>query len=234
MDDSPLAETARRNRESNIRASWSTTVWACGARQLLARDVTPLRLARVPRREHAGAGPASLSRGLDQGAARGEFGPQGPPRCLTAGIGPREPTLGRCRDHCGWSRTTISRISLWCRELCHLCRPAATERDFLVAAGLGIVSGRWVSRVCSSKALAETYGSPMSCRVEVFVRSGHTIDLALEDGEDRAFAHALREAWASPETIGFTHLALGENAVILASEVVGYRLHGTLLKSSTL
>ena len=74
----------------------------------------------------------------------------------------------------------------------------------------------------------------MTCRVEVFVRSGHTIDLALEDGEDRTFAHALREAWASPEAIGFTHLALGGNAVILASEVVGYRLHGTLLKSSTL
>ncbi len=45
-----------------------------------ARDVTPLRLARVPKMEHAGAGPASLSRGLDQGAARGEFGPRGPPR----------------------------------------------------------------------------------------------------------------------------------------------------------
>ena len=74
----------------------------------------------------------------------------------------------------------------------------------------------------------------MTCRVEVFVRSGHTIDLALEDGEDRAFAHALREAWASPEAIGFTQLALGANAVILASEVVGYRLHGKLLKSSTL
>jgi hypothetical protein len=31
-------------------------------------------------------GSASLSRGLDQGAARGEFGPQGPPRSLTAGM----------------------------------------------------------------------------------------------------------------------------------------------------
>ena len=54
--------------------------------QLLARDVTPLRLAQMPRREHAGVGSASLSRGLDQGAARGEFGPQGPPRSLTAGM----------------------------------------------------------------------------------------------------------------------------------------------------
>jgi hypothetical protein len=71
----------------------------------------------------------------------------------------------------------------------------------------------------------------MTCRVEVFVRSGHTIDLALEDGEDRTFA---QEAWASPEAIEFTHLALGANAVILASEVVGYRFHGTLPKSSTL
>ena len=74
----------------------------------------------------------------------------------------------------------------------------------------------------------------MTCRVEVFVRSGHTIDLALEDGEDRIFADALHEAWVSPDAIAFKHLALGRNAVILASEVVGYRLHGTLLKSSTL
>jgi hypothetical protein len=112
-----------------------------------------------------------------------------------------------------------------------LPRPSST----VWAAGAGaILSGRWVSCICSSKALAETYASPMTCRIEVFVRSGHTIDLALEDGEDRTFAHALREAWASPEAIGFTHLALGANAVILASEVVGYRLHGKLLKSSTL
>src|SRR5688572_1769746 len=52
----------------------------CSSAATRARDVTPLRLARVPRMEHAGAGPASLSRGLDQGAARGEFGPRGPPR----------------------------------------------------------------------------------------------------------------------------------------------------------
>lgn len=74
----------------------------------------------------------------------------------------------------------------------------------------------------------------MTCRVEVFVRSGHTIDLALEDGEDRVFANALHEAWASPDTIRFKHLALGENAVILASEVVGYRLHGPMLNNSAL
>ena len=74
----------------------------------------------------------------------------------------------------------------------------------------------------------------MTCRIEVFVRSGHTIDLVLEDGEDRIFALALHEAWTSPEAIGLTHLALGENAVILASEVVGYRLHGTVRRSSTL
>jgi hypothetical protein len=52
----------------------------CSSAATRARDVTPLRLARVPKMEHAGAGPASLSRGLDQGAARGEFGPRGPPR----------------------------------------------------------------------------------------------------------------------------------------------------------
>jgi hypothetical protein len=52
----------------------------------------------------------------------------------------------------------------------------------------------------------------MTCRIEVFVRSGHTIDLSLEDGEDRVFTDALHEAWASPEAIGFTQLALGENA----------------------
>ena len=55
----------------------------------------------------------------------------------------------------------------------------------------------------------------MTCRIEVFVRSGHTIDLALEDGEDREFTTALHQAWASPESIGeFTCLALGENAVV--------------------
>jgi hypothetical protein len=34
--------------------------------------------------------------------------------------------------------------------------------------------------------------------------SGHTIDLSLEDGEDRVCTAALHEAWASPEAIGFT------------------------------
>ncbi|MHA6794363.1 hypothetical protein ACVGVM_12765 [Pseudonocardia bannensis] len=72
----------------------------------------------------------------------------------------------------------------------------------------------------------------MTCRIEVFLRSGHTIDLALEDGVDRIFADALHEAWASPNAIGFRHLSLGENAVVLASEVVGYRLHGSVLKDS--
>jgi hypothetical protein len=74
----------------------------------------------------------------------------------------------------------------------------------------------------------------MTCRVEVFVRSGHTIDLALEDGEDRDFAGGLHEAWASPDAIGYKRLALGENAVILASEVVGYRLHGSIRQDSAL
>jgi hypothetical protein len=73
----------------------------------------------------------------------------------------------------------------------------------------------------------------MRCRIEVFVRSGHTIDLSLEDGEDRVFIDALHEAWASPETIEFTPLALGENAVILAAEVVGYRCHGSVEEGST-
>jgi hypothetical protein len=74
----------------------------------------------------------------------------------------------------------------------------------------------------------------MTCRIEVFVRSGHTIDLALEDGEDREFTTALHQAWASPECIGeFTSLALGENAVVLASEVVGYRLHGSIRPEAT-
>jgi hypothetical protein len=67
----------------------------------------------------------------------------------------------------------------------------------------------------------------MKCRIEFFVRSGHTIDLLLDDGEDRVFTTALHEAWASHDSIGFKHLALGENAVILAAEVVGYRLHGS-------
>jgi len=41
---------------------------------------SPLRLARIPSAEHAGGGFSSLSRGLDQGAARGEFGSRAPPR----------------------------------------------------------------------------------------------------------------------------------------------------------
>lgn len=75
----------------------------------------------------------------------------------------------------------------------------------------------------------EPYADVMTCRIEVFVRSGHTIDLALEDGEDSAFTTALHEAWASPERIeGFTHLALGAHAVVLVNEIVGYRLHGAV------
>src|SRR6478609_9662673 len=80
---------------------------------------------------------------------------------------------------------------------------------------------------------AAVYARPVTCRLEVFVRSGHTIDLALEDGEDRVFVSALHEAWASPDAIEFKHLALGQHAVILAGEVVGYRLHGSVRRGST-
>ena len=69
----------------------------------------------------------------------------------------------------------------------------------------------------------------MTCRIEVFVRSGHTIDLSLEEPEDRAFVTALHSAWASPTpTDELTYLTLGENAAVLVNEVVGYRLHGTV------
>ena len=51
-----------------------------GAVDPAERKVSPLRLARVPSAEHAGGGFSSLSRGLDQGAARGEFGSRAPPR----------------------------------------------------------------------------------------------------------------------------------------------------------
>ena len=88
--------------------------------------------------------------------------------------------------------------------------------------------------ICSSKPHASSYALSMTSRVEVFVRSGHTIDVALEDGQDRIFASALHEAWASPDAIGFKHLALGEIAVILASEVVGYRLHGPMQTDSSI
>ncbi len=92
--------------------------------------------------------------------------------------------------------------------------------------------GRWGGggRRFLEGARVRSYAAVMTCRIEVFVRSGHTIDLALQDGEDRSFTDALHRAWASPEPVGFTHLALGENAVILASEVVGYRLHGAAPK----
>ena len=106
---------------------------------------------------------------------------------------------------------------------------------------MGAVGGMFqVSRFVQSEPVPAARGRDggstlcaMTCRIEVFVRSGHTIDLSLEDGEDRVFTDALHEAWASPEAIGFTQLALGENAVILAAEVVGYRRHGSVEKPST-
>jgi len=55
------------------------------------RKATPRRLARIPSTEHAGGGSSSLSRGLDQGAVRGEFGSRAPPRSLTTGSGLRSP-----------------------------------------------------------------------------------------------------------------------------------------------
>ncbi len=73
----------------------------------------------------------------------------------------------------------------------------------------------------------------MTCRIEVFVRSGHTLDLSLEDGEDRAFTTALHSAWDSPEPPdGVTYITLGQNAAVLANEVVGYRLHGTVKRDA--
>ena len=94
---------------------------------------------------------------------------------------------------------------------------------------------RRVSSGCPSNGPpAAVYPRPVTCRLEVFVRSGHTIDLALEDGEDRVFVSALHEAWASPDAIEFKHLALGQHAVILAGEVVGYRLHGSVRPGSAL
>jgi hypothetical protein len=71
----------------------------------------------------------------------------------------------------------------------------------------------------------------MTCRIEVFLRSGQVIDLEVQDGEDHAFAAAVHDAWSSPDS-PVTHLAIGEQAVVLASEVVGYRLHGSVLPAS--
>jgi hypothetical protein len=71
----------------------------------------------------------------------------------------------------------------------------------------------------------------MTCRIEVFLRSGQVIDLEVPDGEDHAFAAAVHDAWSSPDS-SITRLEIGEQAVVLASEVVGYRLHGTVLPDS--
>jgi len=49
-----------------------------------------------------------------------------------------------------------------------------------------------------------------------------------------SFVSALHDAWASPDAIEFKHLALGQHAVILAGEVVGYRLHGSVRPASAL
>jgi len=109
-----------------------------------------------------------------------------------------------------------------------MARLAAGRRE----AGSDRAAGQfWLS---SNGPPAAVYPRPVTCRLEVFVRSGHTIDLALEDGEDRVFVSALHEAWASPDAIEFKHLALGQHAVILAGEVVGYRLHGSVRPGSAL
>jgi len=57
------------------------------------------------------------------------------------------------------------------------------------------------------------------------------LDLEVQDGEDRAFADAVQDAWSSPDS-PVTRLEIGEQAVVLASEVVGYRLHGSVLPDS--
>jgi hypothetical protein len=72
----------------------------------------------------------------------------------------------------------------------------------------------------------------MTCRIEVFLRSGQVIDLEVEDGEDHAFAAAVHDAWSSPDS-PVTYLTIGEQAVVLASEVVGYQLHGSVLPDSS-
>jgi hypothetical protein len=71
----------------------------------------------------------------------------------------------------------------------------------------------------------------MTCRIEVFLRGGQVIDLEVEDGEDHAFAAAVHNAWSSPDS-PVTHLTIGDQAVVLASEVVGYRLHGSVSPDS--
>ena len=65
-----------------------------------------------PARSMLVADPVRLSRGLDQGVDRGEFGPRAPPRSRTAGIGLRSPSSGRCLANWRWfvddSRSDIS------------------------------------------------------------------------------------------------------------------------------
>jgi hypothetical protein len=60
---------------------------------------------------------------------------------------------------------------------------------------------------------------------------GQIIDLEIQDGEDHAFAAAVHDAWLSPDS-PITRLEIGEQAVVLASEVVGYRRHGSVLPDS--
>ena len=104
----------------------------------------------------------------------------------------------------------------------------------MVAARLrGAGSDRAVGgAVRSSKPPASSYAPPMTSRVEVFVRSGHTIDLVLKDGQDRIFANGpTRGLGVPPMPLAFKHLTLRENAVIFANEV-GYRLHGPMQTDS--
>jgi hypothetical protein len=91
-----------------------------GARQLLPERVVSPRCASHGSRERSmlGVGPASRSRGLDQGAARGEFGPRGPPRIFARG--PAFADRGcPCRDHESGAFPALSRRPMpaafgWC------------------------------------------------------------------------------------------------------------------------
>ena len=104
FDDSPhLAGQDRPTKsgaQSPRRGLPRSARW-CSPAATQARDVTRCAWPRCRERSMLGVGPASRSRGLDQGAARGEFGPRGPPRLRNPGLWGRPDTTANQRSRPG-------------------------------------------------------------------------------------------------------------------------------------
>jgi hypothetical protein len=102
-------------------ASWSTRSarW-CSPAATRARDVTPLRLAEVPRTEHAGRGSSFPAHGIwIKGRPAGSLVPEGPPRSFATWTGHRGPVrldpLSFTVKTCSRRRTSVLCLAPACR-----------------------------------------------------------------------------------------------------------------------